>query len=61
MLSALLLIDTVGRRPLLLVGSGVTAVAMVVIAASDYMDSWLLELAAMCAFMLAFRYVKTVL
>ncbi len=51
---ALLLVDTVGRRPLLLAGSGVTATAMLAIAAADYAGSWMLQLGAMCAFMLAF-------
>lgn len=32
-LIAMLLVDTVGRRPLLLVGSGVTAAAMLAVAA----------------------------
>lgn len=33
MLIAMLLVDTVGRRPLLLFGSSITAIAMLVVAA----------------------------
>mmetsp|Transcript_16261 Transcript_16261/g.48710 ORF Transcript_16261/g.48710 Transcript_16261/m.48710 type:complete len:947 (-) Transcript_16261:1340-4180(-) len=51
---AMLLIDRVGRRPLLLAGSAVTASAMTVLAMSDAVHSAALVLAAMCAFIIAF-------
>ncbi len=51
---AMLLIDRVGRRPLLLAGSAVTAGAMTVLAMSDAVHSAALVLAAMCAFIVAF-------
>lgn len=52
--AALLLIDRVGRRPLLIWGSAICCAAMLVLAAADALSSAVLLLAAMCAFIAAF-------
>lgn len=51
---AMVLIDRLGRRPLLLWGSAVSCAAMVALAAADALSSEVLLLAGMCAFITAF-------
>lgn len=52
--TALILVDRVGRRPLLLVGSAVSTAAMTALAMSDAVHSAVLVVAAMSAFIVAF-------
>jgi len=48
------LIDTAGRRPLLIWGGSISALAMVLLAAADYLVRPLLVVIAMCLFIAAF-------
>ena len=48
------LIDTAGRRPLLIWGGTISALAMVLLAAADYLVRPLLVVIAMCLFIAAF-------
>ena len=57
MCTALLLIDRLGRRPLLVAGSAVCCLAMLAIAAGDATADAMLLLAGMCTFIVAFRHV----
>ena len=50
----LLLVDSAGRRPLMLWGSGACTAALLLLAAGDWRQSPALMLAAMCLFLLAF-------
>ena len=50
----LLLVDSAGRRPLMLWGSGACTAALLLLAAGDWRRSPVLMLAAMCLFLLAF-------
>ena len=50
----LLLVDSAGRRPLMLWGSGACTAALLLLAAGDWRQSPVLMLAAMCLFLLAF-------
>ena len=52
--TAMMLIDRLGRRPLLLWGSAISCAAMVALAAADVLSNEYLLLAAMCAFITAF-------
>ena len=58
--TALLLIDRLGRRPLLIGGSAACCLSMLVIAAGDASADVLLLLAGMCSFIVAFRHVQAV-
>lgn len=53
-MAAMLLIDRIGRKPLLLMGSTVSTVAVTVLAMSDTVHSAWLVVGAMCAFIVAF-------
>ncbi len=55
--AALLLIDRLGRRPLLVAGSAVCCLAMLAIAAGDASADAMLLLGGMCTFIAAFRHV----
>ncbi|KAK9835166.1 hypothetical protein WJX81_002425 [Elliptochloris bilobata] len=50
----LLLVDSAGRRPLMLWGSAACTAALLLLAAGDWRQSPVLMLAAMCLFLLAF-------
>ena len=57
--TALLLIDRLGRRPLLIGGSAVCCLAMLAIAAADAAADVPLLLAGMCTFIVAFRHASS--
>lgn len=50
-----LLIDTLGRRPLLIYGSAACSASLVLLFGGVFMQSTVFEILAMCAFMLSFN------
>ena len=56
--TALLLIDRLGRRPLLIGGSAACCLSMLVIAAADASADVYLLLTGMCGFIVAFRCAR---